>query len=57
MQYYQEPKKRLNNDIAVLVLGIVSCVLCGIGLVTGIIALVLSKKSMLAYKENPDEYA
>ena len=55
--YYTEPRKRLTNDVAVLVLGIVSCVLCGVGLVTSIIALVLSKKPLQAYKENPEMYS
>ena len=54
---YQEPKKRLNNDIPILVLGIVSCVVCWLGLITGIIALALSKKPMQEYKTNPDLYS
>lgn len=51
----QSPKK-LPNDVPVLVLGIISVAMCGVGLVTGIIALSLSSKSMAMYKENPEGY-
>jgi len=46
----------LPNSTAVLVLGIVSVVMCGIGLVTGIIAIVLHKKDKAIYQTNPDRY-
>jgi hypothetical protein len=46
----------LPNSTAVLVLGIVSIVVCGVGLVTGIIALVLHKKDKAIYQTNPQKY-
>jgi len=49
--------QKLPNDIAVLVLGIVSIAMCGVGLVTGIIALVLSGKSMSLHKTSPELYS
>lgn len=49
-------KKDLPNATATLVLGIISVVMCGVGLITGIIALVISKKDMALIEENPDEY-
>ena len=54
-------KQKLPNATAVLVLGILSIVTCccyGIfGLALGIIALVLAKKDMAVYKENPELYS
>jgi hypothetical protein len=53
-------KRNLPNATAVLVLGILSIVTCCcygfIGLILGIIALVLAKKDMAAYKESPELY-
>lgn len=52
-------KEKLPNAMAVLILGILSIVTCccyGIGLVLGIIALVLAKKDMVLYKEQPERY-
>ncbi len=54
------PKKQLPNATTVLVLGIISIVtsFCYgiIGIILGIIALVISKKDLQLYRENPDEY-
>ncbi len=57
--YYPEPveNKKLPNDVAVLVLGIVSVVMCGVGFVTGIIALVLSKRSLRELSMDPLGYS
>jgi M penetrans paralogue family 26 len=53
-------KKKLPNATTVLVLGIVSIVtsFCYgiIGIILSIIALVLSKKDLKLYRENPEEY-
>lgn len=52
-------QKPLPNSTAVLVLGIVSIVLCwcwGLGLITGIIAMVLAAKDKRLYAANPDAY-
>jgi len=53
-------KKQLPNASSVLVLGILSIVLSFcygfIGIVLGIIALVISKKDIELYNENPDEW-
>ncbi len=53
-------KKILPNSTLVLVLGILSIVTCWvwglIGIALGIIALVLSKKSIEIYNQAPDEY-
>jgi hypothetical protein len=53
-------KRPLPNATTVLVLGIVSIVTAFcygiIGIVCGIIALVLAKKDMQMYKENPEEF-
>lgn len=53
-------KQKLPNATAVLVLGILSLPLCccyGIGAVLGIIALVLARKDMALYRENPELYS
>ena len=53
-------KKTLPNSTATLVLGIVSIVSCWMygvfGVILAIIALVISKKSLDLYNQNPDEY-
>ena len=49
-------KESLPNATATLVLGILSIVLCGTGIVLGIIALVISSNGKKEYKENPDKY-
>lgn len=55
------PQKNLPNAVAVLVLGICSifpgCFCAGlVGIICGIIALVLAKKDMAAYKANPTNF-
>lgn len=52
----QERQTETPNSTAILVLGIISVVMCGVGLVTGIIALVLSKKSLAEYYSSPEKY-
>jgi uncharacterized membrane protein len=47
----------LPNATAVLVLGILSIVICGIGLVLGIIALILAKKDTQLYNAGMEIYA
>ncbi|MCY1505503.1 hypothetical protein D3C87_67850 [compost metagenome] len=58
--YRQNYRKQLPNATTVLVLGITSVVtsFCyGIfGIILGIIALVIAKKDMQLYRENPQEY-
>jgi len=58
---YPNNPESLPNATAVLVLGIVSiptCFCAGIvGLVCGIIALVLAKKAMEIYREDPNKYS
>jgi hypothetical protein len=53
-------KRKLPNASAVLILGIMSILTCCcwgvIGLILGIIALVLAKKDMALYNENPELY-
>ncbi len=52
--------QKLPNANAVLILGILSIPACccyGVGLIFGIIALVLAKKDMVAYRENPSLYS
>ena len=53
-------KRDLPNAVAILVLGIVSIVTCWcygiIGIITAVIALVLSKKDLELYNENPDAF-
>lgn len=55
-----EPKKQLPNATATLVLGILSIVFCWcygiLGLILGIIAVVISSKSVQLYNANPEEY-
>ena len=52
--------QKLPNATAVLVLGIASIITCccyGIlGIILGIVGLVISKKDLLLYKENPTQY-
>ena len=54
-------KQKLPNSTAVLVLGILSILTCCcwgfIGLILGIVALVLAKKDMALYAENPEQYS
>jgi M penetrans paralogue family 26 len=47
----------LPNATAVLVMGILSIVICGIGVVLGIIALVLAKKDTELYNAGMEIYA
>ena len=53
-------KQKLPNATAVLVLGILSILTCCcwgfIGLILGIVALILAKKDMALYIENPEQY-
>lgn len=55
MEQSQQPQfqQSLPNATAVLVLGILSIVVC---FITGIIALVMSKKDMALYAANPGAY-
>lgn len=46
----------LPNATATLVLGIISVVICGVGLITGIIAIVLHKSDKALYESNPQMY-
>lgn len=60
-EYYKQNRRRqLPNATAVLVLGIISIPtsFCYgfIGVTLGIIALVLSKKDLKLYQQNPDEF-
>ncbi len=53
-------KQKLPNATAVLVLGILSLVTCccyGVGTVLGIVALVIAKKDLVMYNENPELYS
>lgn len=47
----------LQNATAVLVLGILSIVLCFVGVVLGIIALVLANKDLAMYRASPEVYS
>ena len=49
-------QQTLPNATAVLVLGILSLIMCFVGLVLSIIALVLAKKDMRDYALNPNAY-
>ncbi|PWA07322.1 CCC motif membrane protein [Flavobacterium psychrotolerans] len=53
-------KQKLPNATAVLILGISSIITCCcwgiIGLILGIVALVLAKKDLKLYRENPETY-
>jgi hypothetical protein len=53
-------KQKLPNATAVLVLGICSIVTCCcygiIGLILGVVALILAKKDIQLYNENPEVY-
>ncbi|MEP6746091.1 MAG: CCC motif membrane protein [Bacteroidota bacterium] len=52
-QYMQQP---LQNSTAVLVLGILSIVICFVGFILGIIALVLANKDLRLYNTSPEVY-
>jgi hypothetical protein len=47
----------LPNATASLVLGILSIVICGIGVVLGIIGMVLANKDMALYRANPGMFS
>jgi len=53
-------KRKLPNANAVLILGIVSILTCCcygvVGLILGIVALILAKKDIALYNENPELY-
>jgi uncharacterized membrane protein len=52
-------KQKLPNATAVLILGIVSLITCccwGAGIVLAIVALVLAKKDMAMYRQEPELY-
>ena len=56
-QNYQQTQNSLPNAVAILVLGILSIVLCGIiGLVLGIVALSLSNKDKALLEQAPGNY-
>ena len=54
-------KQKLPNATAVLILGIFSIITCCcygvLGIISGIVALVLAKKDLALYKENPELYS
>ncbi|MBF6608874.1 MAG: DUF4190 domain-containing protein [Flavobacterium sp.] len=54
-------KQKLPNATAVLILGILSILTCCcwgiVGLTLGIVALVLAKKDLVLYQENPELYS
>ena len=53
-------QNKLPNATAVLVLGIFSIIGCccyGVGIIPGIIGLILAKKDMKEYHENPELYS
>lgn len=57
-QFQQQPGlPDLPNATTILVLGILSIVFCGIGLVLSIIALSMSGKAKAEYEANPGRYA
>ncbi len=47
----------LPNATVVLVMGILSIVICGIGVVLGIIGIVLANKDLALYRNNPGVYS
>lgn len=54
-------KQKLPNSTAVIVLGILSVLTCccvggAIGIILGIVALLLAKKDIALYNENPNSY-
>ena len=53
---YYKPERTLPNATATLVLGILSIVMCGPGLIMGIIGIVLHKKDREKYNTNPSIY-
>ncbi len=53
---FEAGKKKLPNAVAVLVLGIISIVICYLGVITGTIALALASKDMKLYRANPGAY-
>ena len=54
---HQDYRQEAPNATAVLVLGIISIVFCGIGLVTGIISLAISKTTIKEIKFDIDKYS
>ena len=53
-------KQKLPNATAVLILGILSILTCccyGIGVILGVVALVLYKKDMALYTQEPEKYS
>jgi len=52
------PKRKiaLENETAVLVLGIISLVICGAGFITSIISIVMGNQAIKAYKASPELY-
>jgi hypothetical protein len=55
-QPYQQQQQDVPNSTSVLVLGICSLVICGLGPILGTITLVLSGSAKRAYEENPSLY-
>lgn len=47
----------LPNATVSLVMGILSIVICGLGLVLGIIGLVMANKDLSIYNNHPDQYS
>mgnify|MGYP006902224993 CR=1 FL=1 len=50
-------EQQLPNATLALVLGILSIVLCGIGIVLGVIGLVVANKDIALFRNNPGQYA
>ena len=53
-------KQKLPNANAVLILGILSLITCccyGVGAILGVVALVIAKKDLVLYNENPELYS
>jgi hypothetical protein len=48
---------QLPNAMIVLIMGILSIVICGIGVVLGIIGIVLANKDTALYRNNPGVYS
>lgn len=52
-----QQNQTLPNSTASLVLGILSIVVCGPGLIMGIIGIILANKDIALYKSNPGYYS
>ena len=52
-----EPKEKLPNSTAVLVLGIISIAICTVGFITGAIALALASGDLKQLRANSEKYS